>query len=43
MTIISIIGKTNTGKSTFFNNIIKKKESIISKRKNTTIRCIEKK
>lgn len=43
MKTISIIGKTNTGKSTFFNTLIKKKESIISKKKNTTIRCIEKK
>lgn len=43
MKTISIIGKTNTGKSTLFNTLIKKKESIISKKKNTTIRCIEKK
>ncbi|HIH2763250.1 MAG TPA: GTPase Era [Candidatus Azoamicus sp.] len=42
MKTISIIGKTNTGKSTFFNTLIKKKESIISKKKNTTIRCVEK-
>lgn len=43
MKTISIIGKTNTGKSTFFNTLIKKKESITSKKKNTTIRCVEKK
>ncbi|HIH2762305.1 MAG TPA: GTPase [Candidatus Azoamicus sp. MARI] len=43
MKIISIIGKTNTGKSTLFNKLIEKKESIISKKKNTTIRCVEKK
>lgn len=40
MTIITILGKTNVGKSTLFNNILKKKQSIISKKKNTTTRCI---
>lgn len=43
MKTISIIGKTNTGKSTLFNLLLKKKESIISEKKNTTIRCIEEK
>ncbi len=33
---IPIIGKTNTGKSTLFNKLIKKKISITSKKKNTT-------
>lgn len=41
MNILSIIGKTNTGKSTLFNKILEKKESIVSKRKNTTVRCVE--
>lgn len=40
MTTISILGKTNVGKSTLFNNLLKKKYSIISAKKNTTIRCI---
>lgn len=38
--IITIIGKTNTGKSTLFNNLIKKKKSIITPKKNTTTKCI---
>lgn len=40
MTTISILGKTNVGKSTLFNNLLKKKHSIISAKKNTTVRCI---
>ncbi len=36
LSIISIIGKTNVGKSTLFNKLIKKKLSITSKKKNTT-------
>ncbi|WGH24891.1 MAG: 50S ribosome-binding GTPase [Candidatus Shikimatogenerans bostrichidophilus] len=35
--IISIIGKTNVGKSTLFNYLIKKKQSFISNNNNTTI------
>ncbi len=35
-----IIGKTNIGKSTLFNKLIKKKISITSKKKNTTIENI---
>lgn len=38
--IITLIGKTNTGKSTLFNNLIKEKKSIITKKKNTTIKSI---
>lgn len=38
--IITIIGKTNTGKSTLFNKLINKKKSIITKKKNTTITCV---
>ncbi len=37
---ISIIGRTNVGKSTLFNKLINKKISIISKRKNTTKKYI---
>ncbi len=37
---ISIIGKSNVGKSTLFNQLIKKKISITSKKKNTTINYI---
>ncbi len=36
LSIISIIGKTNVGKSTLFNKLINKKLSITSKKKNTT-------
>lgn len=43
MKIITIIGKTNTGKSSLFNLLIKKKISIINKKKNTTTRSIEEK
>ncbi len=39
--IISIIGKTNVGKSTLFNKIIEKKYSVVNKKKHTTIRSIE--
>ncbi|MDH3004642.1 MAG: 50S ribosome-binding GTPase [Candidatus Shikimatogenerans sp. JK-2022] len=35
--IITIIGKTNVGKSTFFNLLIKKNRSIVSKEENTTL------
>lgn len=38
--IISIIGKTNVGKSTLINNLSKKKVSITTNKKNTTISCI---
>ena len=38
--IISILGKTNVGKSTLFNTLLKKKYSIITQKKNTTIRCV---
>ncbi len=38
--IITIVGKTNTGKSTLFNELINKKYSIITKKKNTTIECV---
>ena len=41
--IISILGKTNVGKSTLFNLLIKKKISITSVKKNTTMRYIIKK
>jgi len=37
---ILILGRTNTGKSTLFNKLIEKKLSIISKKKNTTIKNI---
>ncbi len=37
---ISIMGRTNVGKSTLFNKLINKKISIISKRKNTTKKYI---
>ena len=37
---ISLIGNTNTGKSTFLNNVIGKKISITSKKQNTTIDSI---
>ena len=37
---ISLIGNTNSGKSTFFNTVINKRVSIISKKKNTTIDLI---
>lgn len=43
MITISIIGKTNTGKSTLFNNILNARDSIVTKKSNTTIRCVEKK
>ena len=39
--IISILGKTNVGKSSLFNKIIEKKYSTTSKKKNTTIRLIK--
>ncbi|WGH24708.1 MAG: 50S ribosome-binding GTPase [Candidatus Shikimatogenerans bostrichidophilus] len=35
--IITIVGKTNVGKSSLFNYLIKKKQSFISKNSNTTI------
>ncbi len=38
--VISIIGNTNTGKSTLFNQLIKKKISITSNKKHTTIKSI---
>ncbi len=38
--IISIIGKTNVGKSTLINNLSKKKISITTNKKNTTISCV---
>ena len=34
--IISIIGRSNVGKSTIFNGLMKKKMSIVTKKKNTT-------
>ncbi|MDH3004874.1 MAG: 50S ribosome-binding GTPase [Candidatus Shikimatogenerans sp. JK-2022] len=37
MYYVSIIGKTNVGKSSFFNFLIKKKRSIVSKKPNTTL------
>ncbi len=37
---VSIIGRSNVGKSTLFNKLINKKISIISKRKNTTKKYI---
>ena len=37
---ISLIGNTNTGKSTFLNSVIGKKISITSKKQNTTIDSI---
>lgn len=43
MITIAIIGKTNTGKSTLFNTLLNNKESTVTKKSNTTIRCIEKK
>ncbi len=39
-TIIPIIGRYNVGKSTLFNKLIKKKLSITSKKKNTTLHNI---
>lgn len=39
-TFISILGRTNVGKSTLFNKLIKKKISITSKKKNTTKKII---
>ncbi len=38
--VISIIGNTNTGKSTLFNQLIQKKISITSNKKHTTIKQI---
>lgn len=38
--IITIIGKTNVGKSTLINNLSNKKVSITTNKKNTTIKCI---
>lgn len=38
---IIIIGRTNVGKSTLFNNIINKEISIVTNKKNTTIRAVE--
>ncbi|WGH25446.1 MAG: ribosome biogenesis GTPase Der [Candidatus Shikimatogenerans bostrichidophilus] len=35
--VISLIGKSNVGKSTLFNFLIKKKQSIVSKEYNTTL------
>lgn len=40
---IAIIGRTNTGKSTTFNNLLVKKKSIITSKKNTTIKSIQQK
>ncbi|CAL4042873.1 GTPase Era [Buchnera aphidicola (Anoecia corni)] len=37
---ILILGRTNTGKSTLFNQLVEKKLSIVSKKKNTTIKNI---
>jgi len=39
--IVSIVGRTNVGKSTLFNILNNKKISIITQKKNTTIRCVE--
>lgn len=39
--IISIIGRSNTGKSSLFNLLSKKKYSIVTEKRNTTIRCVE--
>ncbi|HIH2762934.1 MAG TPA: GTPase Era [Candidatus Azoamicus sp.] len=38
--IITIIGKTNVGKSSLTNNLSKNKISIITPKKNTTIQCV---
>lgn len=38
---IIIIGRTNVGKSTLFNNIINKDISVVTKKKNTTIRDVQ--
>lgn len=38
--IITIIGKTNVGKSTLINNLSQKKISITTPKKNTTIQCV---
>lgn len=39
--IVSIIGKSNVGKSYLFNNLIKKDISIVTNRRYTTNRCVE--
>ena len=39
--IISIIGRSNTGKSSLFNLLSIKKYSIVTEKKNTTIRCLD--
>lgn len=39
--MIIITGKTNSGKSTLFNKLINKNISIVTNKKNTTIRCVE--
>ncbi|HFL8819479.1 MAG TPA: GTPase Era [Candidatus Azoamicus sp. OHIO2] len=39
--IISIIGRSNVGKSSLFNNLIKKEISIVTNKRYTTNRCVE--